>query len=271
MAQYRYLIVSTLLGAALMAPGCGRSQEASAPEPTPHEETATLMEEVSGAEFQPPEDGRLTDAQLQLYLQVRERQQAIRREALDGLEDRAPEDPQAAVPETAGEAPAEPTEEVAAASPTAPVAPTTGVIDALEVVGDHTDPALADLQAARELGYNPKEYLWVREQVREAQIARASLLLGRRLAESRERHLAEMEEEKAAATTPAELAAVEERLADFRRGLEESQPELPPAVIYNASLLDRYEERLSAVWAGEERWARDMPASDPATSKRGAE
>lgn len=261
MAQYRFLIVSILLGAALMAPGCGRSQEASAPEPTPHEETAALMEGVSGAEFQAPEDGRLTDAQLQLYLQVRERQQAIRREALDGLEERGPGEPEAA--DAAVADPAEETAEAPAAAAT--------VVDTLEVVGDHTDPALADLQAARELGYNPKEYLWVREQVREAQIARAGLLLSRRLAESRERHLAELEEEKSAAATPEELAEVEQRLADFRRGLAESQPETPPAVLYNAELLDRYEERLAAVWAGEELWAKDVRPNDPAPSKRGAE
>lgn len=253
MAQYRFLIVSTLLGAALVAPGCGRSQEAAAPEPTPREETAALMEQVAEAEFQPAADGRLTEGQLQLYLEVRERQQEIRRQALDGLEDREPALPAADAADAADVA-------------------DDAMVDALEVVGDHEDPALADLQAARELGYNPKEYLWVREQVREAQIARAGLLLSRRLAESRERHLAGLEAELATAATPEARAEVEERLADFRRGLVESLPEVPPAVLFNAGLLDRYEERLAAVWAGEERWAASgTRENDPAAAKRGAE
>lgn len=258
MAQYRFLIVSTLLGAALLAPGCGRSQEAAAPEPTPREETAALMEQVAEAEFQPPADGRLTEGQLQLYLEVRERQQEIRRQALDGLEDREPVDAEAPeAPDTVAD-PAD--------------AADTAVVDALEVVGDHEDPALADLQAARELGYNPKEYLWVREQVREAQLARAELLLSRRLAESRERHLAGLEAELATAATPEARAKVEERLAGFRRGLAESLPQVPPAVQFNAGLLDRYEERLAAVWAGEERWAASgTRENDPASAKRGAE
>lgn len=254
MAQYRFLIVSTLLGAALLAPGCGRSQEAAAPAPTPREETAALMEKVAEAEFQPPADGRLTEGQLQLYLEVRERQQEIRREALDGLEDREPVDAEAAnaaeVAHTAEDA----------------------LVNALEVVGDHEDPALADLQAASELGYNPKEYLWVREQVREAQLARAEFLLSRRLADSRERHLAGLEAELATAATPETRAEVEARLTDFRRGLAEALPQVPPAVQFNARLLDRYEERLAAVWAGEERWAASgARENDPASSKRGAE
>jgi hypothetical protein len=265
MAQYRFLIVSTLLGAALLAPGCGRSQEAAAPEPTPREETAALMEQVAEAEFQPPADGRLTEGQLQLYLEVRERQQEIRRQALDGLEDREPAREEA--PEAPATAEAPPADAANAVN-----ADDDAMVDALEVVGDHEDPALADLQAARELGYNPKEYLWVREQVREAQIARAGLLLSRRLAESRERHLAGLEAELATAATPEARAEVEERLADFRRGLVESLPEVPPAVLFNAGLLDRYEERLAAVWAGEERWAASgTRENDPAAAKRGAE
>ena len=262
MAQYRLLIAAALLGSALLAPGCqGQSAEApasTASDTTPHEAAATLLQEVSQAAFQTPADGRLTDEQIRMYLEVRERQQALRRAALEGLGEHQAATP--AIP-TAPEAPSPAETQEAPAAVAAPVG-TSDVepalpeaIEALEVVGDHADPALAELQAVRELGFNPKEYLWVRDQVREAQIARAGLLLSRRLADTRDRHIAHLEAEKAAAATPEEKAAIEQRIATFREGIQQSQPELAPALAFNAELLDRYDERLAAVWSGEERLA----------------
>jgi hypothetical protein len=268
MAQYRLLIAAALLGSALLAPGCqGQSAEApasTASDTTPHEAAATLLQEVSQAEFQAPADGRLTDEQIRMYLEVRERQQALRRAALEGLgEHQAAEPAVTAPPETpaataenpmAPEGP-EPSDTLEAPQVPAEIPALEPAVGALEVVGDHADPALAELQAVRELGFNPKEYLWVRDQVREAQIARAGLLLSRRLADTRDRHIAHLEAEKAAAATPEEKAAIEQRIATFREGIQQSQPELAPALAFNAELLDRYDERLAAVWSGEERLA----------------
>lgn len=228
----RLLIAAALLGSALLAPGCqGQSTDpAPAADTPPHEAAAALLQEVSQAEFQAPADGRLTGEQIEMYLEVRARQQALRQAALEGLG----EHQTTATPETAD-------------------AETS--VEALEVVGDHADPALAELQAVRELGFNPKEYLWVRDQVREAQIARADLVLSRRLTNTRDRYLARLEAEKVIAATPEEKAAVEQRIATFREDVQQAEPELPAAVIANAELLDRYEERLAAVWSGEERLA----------------
>ncbi|HEX2642623.1 MAG TPA: hypothetical protein VHU81_06505 [Thermoanaerobaculia bacterium] len=251
MAQYRLLIAAALLGSALLAPGCQGQSTETAPAETatpPHEAAAALLQEVSQAEFQVPADGRLTDEQVRMYLEVRERQQGLRRAALEGLgEHQAP-----AVPATPLVTDTEMSTdtEISIPSESADTA-----VEALEVVGDHADPALAELQAVRELGFNPKEYLWVRDQVREAQIARADLRLSRRLTDTRDRYLARLEAEKVTAATPEERAAIEQRIATFREGIQQSEPELPPAVAANAELLERYEERLAAVWTGEDRLA----------------
>lgn len=250
MAQYRLLIAAALLGSALLAPGCqGQSTETAPALPEaatpPHEAAAALLQEVSQAEFQIPADGLLTGEQVRMYLEVRERQQDLRRAALDGLgEHQAPATP----PVTDTGIAADP--QIAADTADADTA-----VEALEVVGDHADPALAELQAVRELGFNPKEYLWVRDQVREAQIARADLLLSRRLTDTRDRYLARLEAEKVTAATPEQRAAVEQRIATFREGIQQAEPELPAAVAANAELLERYEERLAAVWTGEDRLA----------------
>jgi hypothetical protein len=71
--------------------------------------------------------------------------------------------------------------------------------DALRAKGDLANLATADLRAARELGYNPREYAWVRERVLEAEMLQATRSLSRQVAESREALLALLRKQREAA------------------------------------------------------------------------
>jgi len=51
--------------------------------------------------------------------------------------------------------------------------------DSMRAKGDLANLATADLRAARELGYNPREYAWVRDRVLEAEMLRATRTLSR--------------------------------------------------------------------------------------------
>ena len=67
---------------------------------------------------------------------------------------------------------------------------------AMRAKGDLANLATADLRAARELGYNPREYAWVRDQVLEAEMLRATRTLSRQVAESRQALLAMLRKQR---------------------------------------------------------------------------
>jgi hypothetical protein len=68
--------------------------------------------------------------------------------------------------------------------------------DAMKAAGDLANPAIADLRAARELGYNPREYAWVRDRVLEAEMLRTTRTLSRQVAESRRALLAMLRKQR---------------------------------------------------------------------------
>src|SRR5258707_2856111 len=139
----RTATVLALSGSILWACGCQAkpaADEASIQKGLHQKGTANLMDEVAKApEYHPPADGRLTEAQVRMYLDVRQREQQIREVALKQRQE-------------AGE----------------PAPADSGVdqlayVEALKTVGDQPDRAdiaTADLRAVQELGFNPKEYGW---------------------------------------------------------------------------------------------------------------
>jgi len=87
-----------------------------------------------------------------------------------------------------------------------------------------------------------QEYRWVEERVREARRLRASHALTERLWQSRRKYLASLEARKAALSDPAQKAEIDLRIATFRKGAEESDPKITPALRHNIALLERYEK-----------------------------
>ena len=101
--------------------------------------------------------------------------------------------------------------------------------------------ATADLRAAQELGFNPKEMAWVRDRVREARSARLGDLLDHHIAESRRRFVERLKEEEKRVTDPSERKDIERRIATFDRVPQSPGPPRQPWVSFNAELLARYE------------------------------
>jgi hypothetical protein len=120
-----------LLCAALIVSGC-RHQ--------PAREARADQGAKAPAEYKPPADGRLSRRQVEMYLEVHQREGTIR--------------------------------------------------EAMRAKGDLANLATAALRAARELGYNPREYAWVRDRVLEAEMLRTTRTLSRQVAESRRALLA---------------------------------------------------------------------------------
>jgi len=109
--------------------------------------TTDLMKEVADDKYTPPEDGRLTEAQVQMYLKVREHEKKIAEVAKAELKQHAAE------AEKKGDK------------------SLGGMMDSFKALGSAADFLTADIRAAKDLGYNSQEYLWVKGQILAASTA----------------------------------------------------------------------------------------------------
>lgn len=160
--------------------------------------TAGLMDQVSRApEYGPPADGRLTERQVRIYLDVRRRERKIR--------------------------------EIAAKDVSASVT--------------------ADLRAAVELGYNPKEYSWIEERVLEAEMLQTTRSLHQQIAAGRQALLASLEEQKRTAGA-AQRAEIEAQIRDLEKAAAHAVEGMDPAKEYNAGLIAKYREELEELQKG---------------------
>jgi len=113
------------------------------------------------------------------------------------------------------------------------------------------EPAItADLRAALELGYNPKEIRWVQERVMEAWIALRGQELDRKIAESRNQMIHDLEAQLRTATDPKQKQELERQIAEIRAAAPLAT-EAPPFVGHNAALVRRYESEVAQAIAGE--------------------
>jgi uncharacterized protein YicC (UPF0701 family) len=165
-----------LLGAVLLVPGCGR--------------TPAGNQAAKAQDYKSPADGRLSEGQVRMYLDVRRREQKIREAAFKNQ--------------------------------------------------SLADVSTADLRAARELGFNPKEYQWVRDRVMEAQMLQATQALHQQVAVSREALLRSLEQQKKTAGAD-QQAEIDRHIENLRRSAE-GVVDRDPAKAFNVQLLARYED-----------------------------
>jgi hypothetical protein len=102
--------------------------------------TVDLMKQVADDKYDPPKDGKLTETQVQMYLKVREHEKAIAKVALQNANEHA---------------------KAADASKNS----LSGVMEGFKTMSAAAEFATADIRAAKDLGYNTQEYLWVKGQI----------------------------------------------------------------------------------------------------------
>jgi len=107
--------------------------------------------------------------------------------------------------------------------------------DAMRAKGDLANLATADLRAARELGYNPREYAWVRDRALEAEMLRATRTLSLQVAESRQALLALLRKQKEAATDAGRKAEIDRQIRELQTPLGAANAD--PVREANANLL----------------------------------
>jgi len=109
--------------------------------------TMDLVKDVSNDKYNPPSDGKLTDSQMQMYLKVREKEKAIAQVAKKEAQAHADAAKKAGDKSIAG------------------------MMEGFKTLGSAADMLTADIRAAKDLGFNTQEYLWVKSQVMAASSA----------------------------------------------------------------------------------------------------
>jgi hypothetical protein len=186
--------------------------------------TTDLMKEVANDSYTPPEDGRLTDNQVQMYLKVREQEKKIAAVAKEELKKHADE------AKKEGEK------------------SLSGMMDSFKALGSAADFMTADIRAAKDLGYNSQEYLWVKQQI----LAASAAEMAQKFSSTTKAHMEQAYAEAKKAYDEAKDEQTKKIYADMLAGYEKGKKEMQaaqnddPAAAFNRQLLAKYGEQLNA-------------------------
>jgi hypothetical protein len=187
--------------------------------------TVDLMKDVSKDTYTPPADGKLTDSQIQMYLKVREHEKDIAKVAKQELEQHS----QAA--KKAGD------KSIA------------GMVEGFKGLGSVADLVTADIRAAKDLGYNTQEYLWVKGQV----LAVSTTAMMGKMSEAMNAQMDASYQQTKKAYDEAKDDQTKQMYKQMLDGYDQQRKEAAanqqkedPALAYNRQLLSKYENELNA-------------------------
>jgi hypothetical protein len=194
--------------------------------------TTDLMKQVADDEYTPPEDGRLKEAQIQMYLKVREHEKKIAQVAKAEMKKHA---------DTAGK---KGDKSIG------------GFMEGMKALGSAADFMTADIRAAKDLGYNTQEYLWVKQQV----LAASTSVMAEKFNEAISANFEKAYADAKKAYDEASDEQTKKLYADMLAGYDKSKQEMTqkqdedPALTYNRQLLSRHENALNAYTAELSKW-----------------
>jgi ribosomal protein S17E len=185
--------------------------------------TTDLMKEVANDKYTPPEDGRLTEAQVQMYLKTRDHAKQIAQVAKEELKKHA--------------ATADKKEKSIA-----------GMMEGFRAMGSAADFVTADIRAAKDLGYNSQEYLWVKSQV----LVASTSVMAEKFNETITANFDKAYTEAKKAYAEAKDEQTKKLYADMLAGYDKSKQDMQqkeaedPALTWNRQLLSKHEDALNA-------------------------
>lgn len=190
----------------------------------------TLAEAAEESTFTPPEDGRLSADQVEMYLQVRDRE-------LEILADKTEEVEEASTGQTTSTMGEKSTDRAPAGKVTVSEVPAEGREELAEIM-------TADVEAARELDVDPIEYRWVKGQVLQAQIARYHQGWEELSVSGRQQAIQALREMRGAVGDPALSEEIQQRITELEQvGALEPEESLQ----HNMDLVSRYEPQILAL------------------------
>ena len=188
--------------------------------------TTDLMKQVADDEYTPPEDGRLTDAQIQMYLKVREHEKKIAQVAKAEMQQHSEK--------------AEKSGEKSLA----------GMMEGFKALGSAADFLTADIRAAKDLGFNTQEYLWIKGQILAVSTAAMAEKFNQSIAANVDQAYAELKKAHDEATDEQTKQMYAGMLASYDKSRQEQaaqqETEQDPSLAHNRQLLSKYENAINA-------------------------
>jgi hypothetical protein len=203
--------------------------------------TINLMKNVADDKYTPPADGKLTDNQIKMYLKVREHEKAIVQVAKKQFEERAKKADK---------------EKNSLA----------GMMDGFKAMGSAADLLTSDIRAAKDLGFNTQEYLWVKGQV----VAASSQALADKMGDAMNAQMDAGYQQMKKAYDEAKDEQTKKLYADSLASMEKTRAEMQqekkvdPTVAYNRELLSHYENELAAFLNESAKYSDDPNATKAA-------
>ena len=195
--------------------------------------TTDLMQEIAKDHYDAPKDGHLTDAQVQMYLKVRDHEKVIAQTAKAEAQKHA-DAAKAAGDKSIG-----------------------GMIEGFKTMSAAAEMVTADLRAAKDLHYNTAEYQWVKGQILAASMAeftsKASQAFTAQMDASYKqvkKQYDEAKDEQTKSMYKQMLDGMEQQRAESAK----SQEQVDPAITFNRQILSKYENALKAFAHEMSKW-----------------
>jgi len=212
--------------------GC-RAKEAKIAQELEKHGTMDLMKDVSNDKYTPPSDGKLTDAQMNMYLKVRGHEKDIAQVA------RKEAQAHADAAKKAGE------KSIA------------GMMEGFRTIGSAADMLTADIRAAKDLHYNTQEYLWVKSQVMAASAAAMTAKMTEGINASFDATYTQMKKSYDEAKDDQSKKMYKEMLDNYdkqRAEMKKDATQVSPAMAYNQQLIAKYDGALNAIATEMSKW-----------------
>jgi hypothetical protein len=121
-------------------------------------------------------------------------------------------------------------------------------MEGMKALGSAADFMTADIRAAKDLGYNTQEYLWVKQQILAASTAQMAEQFSNAMAQNFDKAYAEAKKAHDEAKDEQTKKLYADVLAGYDKSKQEmtSQQNVDPAIAYNKQILSKYENALNA-------------------------
>jgi hypothetical protein len=187
--------------------------------------TIDVLKEASNDKYDAPQDGKLTEAQVQMYLKVRDHEKVIAQAAKEKLKAQS--------------------EKVKAAGDKS----VAGMMEGLKSLNTVGEFLTADIRAAKDLGFNTAEYQWVKGQV----LAASTSVMANQMSQAMNAQMEASYQQMKKAYDEAKDEQTKKMYADTLAGFEQQKKDMSsqqkdedPALAYNRQLLSKYENALNA-------------------------
>jgi hypothetical protein len=211
--------------------------------------TMDLAKEMADDQYEGPADGKLTEAQVKMYLKVREHAKKIEQVAKEEMKTHADDAKKSGEKSIAG------------------------MMDGFKALGSAADLMTADLRAAKDLGLNSAEYTWVKSQILSASSAGVAEGFQKTMNANLDKAYAESKKAYDEAKDEPTKQMYAQILAGYDKSREEmkqQQAQQDPAIAYNRQILAKFETELNVFADEMTKFSNDTDAKKAAAEMQKA-